>query len=66
MTEDQKTILLADQRDTEIADLVQTMRDALVILQDTSVESVEDRIGNAILTLEIALRNHRPYQPLKK
>lgn len=51
--------LLVDKRDAEIVDLVQTMEDALALLRDTDVKSVEDRLNNAILTLDLALRDLR-------
>jgi|ERR1700692_1557731 len=56
MTDDELR-LLVDRRDATIADLAQTMTDALALLRDTDVQSLSDRIGNAILTLDLALKD---------
>lgn len=55
--------LLVDRRDATISDIAQTMADAIAVLRDTDVQSVADRIENAILTLNLAIRDLRVELP---
>jgi hypothetical protein len=57
---------LVDQRDDEIVSFAQALKDALLALRDTDVKSLEDRMNNAILTLDRALQENKAYRPLKE